>query len=683
MKTLLTIAPGPELAAQLRAGLNPEEFKVVHRATVEEAEPLLAHRLADACLLDVENTNVQAVWMLERLRRRNARCPVIVIAGESQPDWAEAAYTQGADFVLEKPVRIRVIEKILTRLLARPAADFGTSIAASTTATPASLVPPAPEHAVSGLASVPHTLSLLRDFSCVLNHSLNAEALLKQFLLLLREILGINRAAIFLRQPGQAFADPAAPEARRLRSVCSVGITPGLLEHFELSLEAGIGAQVLSLGRILCRDSEEARRSIETQKEFEILGSRVAIPIMNRDTLIGLAVFDGRITGEPLLNAELELVFHLLEQVALGVHNIWLHDQMAANNDLLAGALRELGSACVVINGDLRIVHANKLARKLFGESTRQTGDLEFTDLPPVLATKIHQVLRTGAAATPFRYEPEKPVGAVYTATIVPFQRQASGAPGSVLLTVEDHTQSELLRKLEVETSNLRLIKNMADRLVTEIGNAMVPISTHQQLLSEKYRDAEFRASLENALAEGVKRVTRLVNTMRFLAMDSPAAADPIPLGALIEEAFQEARKFQPGKASQLNYLGQGQPASVTGDRAALKHALAEVMINALQANPTDPKVGVKLETLTANNSAPSLRIEVEDNGQGFSPEIAEKATAPFYTNRVVGLGLGLTVCRKIIENHRGKLEILPPQNSGHGVIRISLPLTGATNDSH
>ena len=50
----------------------------------------------------------------------------------------------------------------------------------------------------------------------------------------------------------------------------------------------------------------------------------------------------------------------------------------------------------------------------------------------------------------------------------------------------EDLTQSEQLRRLEVEAANLRLVKTMAERLAHEIGNAMVPISTHQQLLAEK-----------------------------------------------------------------------------------------------------------------------------------------------------------------------------------------------------
>ena len=74
-------------------------------------------------------------------------------------------------------------------------------------------------------------------------------------------------------------------------------------------------------------------------------------------------------------------------------------------------------------------------------------------------------------------------------------------------------------------------------------------------------------------------------------------------------------------------------------------------------------------------NGHQDLKIEVQDNGSGFTPEAAQKAPAPFFTTRNVGLGLGLTVSRKIIETHHGKLEIVPPKSGQSGIIRISLPV--------
>ena len=113
----------------------------------------------------------------------------------------------------------------------------------------------------------------------------------------------------------------------------------------------------------------------------------------------------------------------------------------------------------------------------------------------------------------------------------------------------------------------------------------------------------------------------------------------------------------------------------MTGDRAALKHALTEVLLNALQANPSDPRIGVRLHADSMSNGVHGLQIEVRDNGVGFSPEAAQKGLSPFYTTRNVGLGLGLTVSRKIIETHHGKLEIVPPQSGQPGIVRVLLPV--------
>ena len=671
MKTLLVLAEHPELAESIRAAVNPERFRVLHRTTLEEAEPLLAHGLAEGCILELELNSVRGAWSLERLRRRAPRCPIIIFTGTKQSEWEEEAYLQGASHVLSKPVRPRLLGALLERL-------WPVSTTASP-APPASFPPPAqspkPAESTPAAPGTARSLGVLRDFSGILTHSLNAEGMLKQFLLQLREILSINRAAVFLRQPFGGFSDPlGVADARRLRAACTVGLSPSLLQHFELSFEAGIGGHIFRTGHVLRRFSEETRSDVEAQKEFELLGAQVAVPILDRETVLGVAVFDGRITGEPLVNAELELIFHLLEQLGLAIKNIWLHDQLAGNHEMMAGILRELSSACVVVGRDLNILHANKMARKAFTRAERHGKELEFSDLPQLLGAKIYQVLKTGTALASFKFEPEDARGTVYSISIVPFQKQLSGPPASALLIAEDQTQSEQLRRLEVEAANLRLVKTMADRLSHEVGNAMVPLSTHQQLLAEKWKDPEFRASLDLALADGVKRVTRLINQMRYLARDGVPDQEAFPLGPLLEEAYQEARKYQPTKAQFKCEIG-SKPIVLSGDRAALKHAFAEVLLNALQANPAEPKVGVSLRSLPNGNGLHGLQIEVQDNGGGFTTEALQKAPAPFFTTRNVGLGLGLTVSRKIIETHHGKLELLPPASGTAGLVRISLPL--------
>jgi nitrogen-specific signal transduction histidine kinase/CheY-like chemotaxis protein len=676
MKTILVLSNHPDFAETIRAGLNPEQYRVVHRLSVEEAEPMLTHGLAGACILDIDLMGVEGIWIIERLRRRDSKAPIIAYTAASQSEWEEEAFLHGVTHVLTKPIRTRLLTSLLERLWAAPKAQRTVQATAPQSSGNTTQFFRTTDAAQERIVNASQTLDVLRDFSSILTHSLDAEAMLKQFLLFLREILSVNRAAIFLNRPVTPLDEVLSPEdSRRLRSASAIGISSGLLEHFELSLESGIGGQLTKLGRILRRDSDEARADAEVQKEFELLGAQVAVPIPDREGIAGVAVFDGRVTGEPLVNVELEMIFHLLEQVGLALRNIWLHDQLAGNHEMMTDVLRELSSACVVVGRDLKVLHANKAAKRHFGRKNQRTGELEFSDLPQALGAKIYQVLKTGAALGPFRYEPENSPGTIYSISVVPFQRGNSSVPVSALLTADDLTQAEQLRRLEIEATNLRLIKSMADRLAHEIGNALVPLSTHQQLLAEKYNDKEFRESLDNAMAGSVKRVMRLINQMRFLARDGFIEQEAFGVEKLMEDAYHEAQKHQRSDTAQLQCENGGKPITITGDRAALKHAFAEIMLNALQANPKAATVGVRLQTGPNSDGGQDLQIEVQDNGSGFTDEAAQKVPSPFFTTRNVGLGLGLTVSRKIIETHHGKLEIVPPQSGQSGVVRVSLPI--------
>jgi signal transduction histidine kinase/DNA-binding NarL/FixJ family response regulator len=673
MKTVLVVAEHPELAQALPQALHADAYRVLHRSTVEDAEPLLGGGVIDVCIVDIALGNVQGMWTIEKLRRRMPSVPVMVYVGGKPWEFEEEAYVQGVSYVLTKPVRPRMLNVLLERLW-RPAPGNLAMTVAPRPAPPTVIRAPMAEPVRMPAAPSPtQTLTALRDFSAILTHSLSAEGLLKQFLLLLREIIGVNRAAIFLRSPVAGLGDAPRAESRRLSCACAIGLSSNLLEHFQLSFETGIASRLLQSGRILRRYFDESATDPDVEKEFELLGAQVAVPILDRETLIGVAAFDGRVTGEPLGNNELELLFHLLEELGLAVKNIWQHDQLAENHGMLTNILRELSSACVLVSRDLTILHANKTARSYFGRAGR-SGELAFSDLPMVLGSKVFQVLKTGTAIATFRHQPPDQPNVVYQVTIMPFQVQTSGLPNSVLLVVEDQTQSEHLKHLEIEAANLRLVRTMADRLAHEVGNALVPLSTHQQLLGDKFRDPEFRASLDHALADGVKRISRLINQMRFLAREGAASRETLPLSELIAEAFQDAQKHQPARTSKLKQEAAEQPIILAGDHAALRHALSEVFLNALQANPSDPKIAVKSLMDTDVAGSRWVHIDVEDNGAGFTPEALKKVPEPFFTTRNVGLGLGLTVSRKIIETHHGKLAILPAEG-GHNVVRISLPL--------
>jgi signal transduction histidine kinase/DNA-binding NarL/FixJ family response regulator len=666
MRTLLILTRQASLVAAIQSVLDPMKFQVIAKEEGVEAEFLLARGAIDATILDVELTDTKAIRLIEQVKSFAPGCAILIYAGATQWEWEEDAYLLGVEHVLAKPVRGKLLNHLLARLF--PDQELPLANSGRTLASPI-------ESGPSRSADPVRALEALRRFSGILTHSLDSTALLKQFLLLLREIIGVNRAIIFLRKPaGILNESPLAADDRWLRSACAIGLDHAVLQHFALSLGAGIGGHLHRQGRILRASSREATTNRDIAKEFQLLGAQVAIPILDRESLLGVAVFDERLTGEPFPNEELSLIFHMLEEVGLAIRNSWLHDQIIANHAMIADILGHLGSACVVIGSNLDTLHANTAAAELF-QPERAGRPFEFSALPQILGSMVFTVIKTGVGVPPFKLQLPHAPEAHFRAVITPFRMQKAPGSNAALLVVEDITEHERAARLEIETSNLRLVTSMAEHLAHEIGNSLVPLSTHQQLLRESIGDPEFQESLSAALAGGVKRISRLANQMVFLAREWKGDFhDSVQVSDLIVEAFHEAHTFQPGKKlAQLSFANQELAKwRINGDHKALRHAFSEIMLNALQANPEEPNVEVNFVESAAGE--PHLEVEVRDSGKGFSPEAAQRAPEPFYSTRTVGLGLGLTVSRKIIESHHGRIEITS-QTGEPGVVRVSLPL--------
>jgi signal transduction histidine kinase/DNA-binding NarL/FixJ family response regulator len=675
VKTVLVIAPGPTLAAAVRNALDSRHHRVLEHASLREEELRLTASAVDLCVFDVDLTSVEPIREIERLRRVLPRCPIFIYTSASQRNWEEDAYLLGVSQILAKPVRARLLNTLLERLFG------GAGEMEAVAARDLRLTAPGWAHIDPKLAPIvergpTRALESLRNYSSILSHTLNAESMLREFLLLLREILGVNRAAIFLRRSmGQTTGNEPPGVAQGLYPASAMGLAPGILDHVELSLESGLGRSLFYSGRLLRRESPEVDRDPQLRRELDLLGAQVAIPLLDRENLVGIAVFDGRVTGEPVSNEELALIFQLLEPLGQAIKNIWLHDRVAARHEMMFDILRHLRSGCVVVGPDLKVLHANETARVCFVRSNRPAGTFDFNDLPQVIGSKVFEVLKSGHTVTDFHYRPVTAPGQHYQITITPFRRDPNAAPTAALLVVEDCAPADRIRTLEIETANLRLVQQMAERLAHEIGNAVVPISTHKQLLKERINDAEFQQSLAGAMEEGVKRVSRLVDQMRFLARDRVGRVESVPVKQLIEEAFREARTYHSSTTVLLQFEASGEPLTVSCDRQGMQHAFAEIILNALQANTQSCQVHVRARSETDSSGSRWAQIEVQDSGSGFSPEAADKASEPFYTTRKVGLGLGLAVTNRIIQTHAGKMEIPPPRNGAPGLVRVSLPL--------
>src|SRR5690606_19387591 len=204
-----------------------------------------------------------------------------ILSGRTEPEWEEDAILQGADFILGKPLRGTLLNKLLSTRArsARASKDPQPRDPQSTQSV---------EEGIPPRARPLPALEILRDFSRIFSYSFDLKSFTYQFALKLREIISVNRIAIFLEQARPSpFGTKGNGHDMQLKCLCSVGIEQDLFNYLTLSPNSGIGQAVLKSGRILRANSVPPNALIpsdpDIQREFDLLGGQIAIPILDRE----------------------------------------------------------------------------------------------------------------------------------------------------------------------------------------------------------------------------------------------------------------------------------------------------------------------------------------------------------------------------------------------------------------
>ena len=161
--------------------------------------------------------------------------------------------------------------------------------------------------------------------------------------------------------------------------------------------------------------------------------------------LLGVAVLDERLTGDPYENEELSLLFHMLEEVGLAIRNSWLHDQLQTSHAMLSDILGESRHGLRRSSGTFACRAALQLdsaRRRAPGAERPDKSQLEFSDLPQELGSKVFTVMKTNIAV-PSSFKYQFPVAAgeqSYLVAITPFQTQKAASADAALLIIENIT---------------------------------------------------------------------------------------------------------------------------------------------------------------------------------------------------------------------------------------------------
>lgn len=180
-------------------------------------------------------------------------------------------------------------------------------------------------------------------------------------------------------------------------------------------------------------------------------------------------------------------------------------------------------------------------------------------------------------------------------------------------------------------------------------------------------------------LEEEIDRLDRLLRSFLDFARPAEVQRRAIELGPILEQklGLLAARIASQGIAIQFEQPTE--PIVLEADAGHLRQLLLNLLLNALDAVPRGGWVRVRIarEEAAGGIAGPCVRIEVADSGPGLPPGLGDRIFDPFVTTKSTGLGLGLSICRRIVEAHGGAITAanLP---EGGASFTVQLPLGGA-----
>jgi signal transduction histidine kinase len=237
------------------------------------------------------------------------------------------------------------------------------------------------------------------------------------------------------------------------------------------------------------------------------------------------------------------------------------------------------------------------------------------------------------------------------------------------------HAQDQLSL---ARVNRVMLLGEMTASIAHEVNQPLTGIlangGTALRYLGREVPDLEQVRRYLGLIVNDVKRAAAVTARVRAMAKKEPPRTIPLDVNDTILEVIELTKRDLSGKQIELRTeLANGLPL-VPADRVQLQQVLLNLIVNAIDAM-CDAAGGPRdLAVRSGTDDGTGVFVEVRDSGPGLDPASLERLFASFYTTKTDGMGMGLSICRSIVEAHGGRLWARP--NEPHGaVFRFTLPV--------
>jgi signal transduction histidine kinase len=237
-------------------------------------------------------------------------------------------------------------------------------------------------------------------------------------------------------------------------------------------------------------------------------------------------------------------------------------------------------------------------------------------------------------------------------------------------------SETDHLRQQLMQAQRMSSVGALASSVAHEFNNILTTIINYAKMALRPQKDEASRVQAIEKILKGSQRAATIINSMLGFARNTASHREMTDLVELVEEVLILAEKDLSKHRIQLEkkYVGNPQAPVIP---AQIEQVLLNLIINARQAMPR----GGRLVIEAVNNSRTQMaEIRVTDSGVGIPPDRLRLIFEPFYTTKEPdenghgGTGLGLSVCRQIIDQHHGRIRVESLVGKG-STFTIKLPM--------
>jgi signal transduction histidine kinase len=237
------------------------------------------------------------------------------------------------------------------------------------------------------------------------------------------------------------------------------------------------------------------------------------------------------------------------------------------------------------------------------------------------------------------------------------------------MLTTVGEQQAALLGQ-----SRLAALGEIAASIAHEVRTPLSVLKTSAQLLGRADLPADEHRQLSGLLAGEVDRLNRVVSDLVDLARPRATPHEPLAVRDVLDRAVRFFAATAERRRVAVRVDVDGAPLVVVGSRDHLHQVLLNLLHNALQATPDGGRV-----TVAVRRDAGWVVVRVEDTGPGFSDTVLGNLFTRFQTTKPDGIGLGLVITKRLVEEHRGRIAA---DNAPAGGARVTVWLPLSTEAS-